>query len=158
VPKWKNVGEIVEWDGKRAKVALGLKSGNTSNFAKAFVVTVYPVEMEVLSERELKTVMGVQSGGKPGSAPKKVTVSALEVGSVPEQIDVRGQRLDDALREVTNYIDRAFRSGRSEVVVIHGLGTGALREGIRGLLKKTNYVATYDDAGTTGSTRIRFSN
>ena len=155
VPKWKNVGEIVEWNGKTAKVALGLKS--QTGFAKAFVVTLYPVEMEVLSERELKTVVGVQAGGKP-AVSKNVTVEALVVGSVPEQIDVRGQRLDDALREVTHYVDRAFRSGRMEVVVIHGLGTGALREGIRGLLKRTSYVATFDDAGTTGSTRIRFTN
>jgi len=155
VPKWKNVGEIVEWDGKRAKVALGLKA--TTGFAKAFVVSVYPVEMELLSERELKTVLGVQAGGKPAKS-KNVSVEALEVVSVPEQMDVRGQRLDDAVREVTHYIDRAFRSGRAEVVIIHGLGTGALREGIRNLLKKTNYVATFDDAGTSGSTRVRFSN
>jgi DNA mismatch repair protein MutS2 len=154
VPKWKNVGEIVEWDGKRAKVALGLKAA--TGFAKAFVVSVYPVEMEVLSERELKTLLGVQGGSAPGKS-KNVSVTALEVGSVPEQIDVRGQRLDDAIREVSSYIDRAFRSGRAEVVIIHGLGTGALREGIRALLKKTNYVAAVDDAGTTGSTRVRFS-
>jgi DNA mismatch repair protein MutS2 len=156
VPKWKNVGEIVEWDGKRAKVALGPKTGSTG-FAKAFVVSVYPVEMEVLSEREMRTVMGVQSFGKPGSKPKNFHVASPEIGSVPEQIDVRGQRLDDAIREVTSYIDRAFRSGRGEVVIIHGLGTGALREGIRDLLKKTNYVAAFEDAGSTGSTRIRFS-
>jgi DNA mismatch repair protein MutS2 len=157
VPKWKNVGEIVEWDGKRARVALGLKTANGTGFAKAFVVSVYTVEMEVLSERELKTVLGVQSGGKP-ARNKNVTVEALSVGSISEQIDVRGQRLDEAMREVTHYIDRAFRSGRGEVVIVHGLGTGALREGIRALLKKTNYVATFDDAGSSGATRVRFSN
>jgi DNA mismatch repair protein MutS2 len=155
VPKWKNVGEIVEWDGKRAKVALGPKVG--TGFAKAFVVSVYPVEMEILSEREMRAVLGVQTGGRPGKPSKNVNIASPEVGSIPEQVDVRGQRLDDAIREVTSYIDRAFRSGRVEVVIIHGLGTGALREGIRALLKKTNYVATFDDAGNTGSTRIRFS-
>lgn len=154
VPKWKNVGEIIEWDGKRAKVALGIQQ--TSGFGKAFVVSVYPVEMELLTERELKTVLGVKSGTKGGPS-KKVTVQSEDIGHIGDQIDVRGQRLDEAVRAVTVYIDRAFRSGKSEVTVIHGLGTGALREGIRDLLKKTNFVAQLQDAGSSGATRVFFS-
>ncbi len=154
VPKWKNVGEIIEWDGKRAKVALGVQSG--AGLGKAFVVTVYPVEMEPLNERELRTVLGVKAGqaGKPKSM---VTVQTADPGNVPDQLDVRGQRLDDTLREVGAYLDRAFRAGKIEVTLIHGLGTGALREGIRVLLKKTSYVAVFQDAGTSGATLVRFS-
>ena len=154
VPKWKNVGEIVEWDGKRAKVALGAQSG--AGLGKAFVVTVYPAEMELLSEREMKTVLGVRSG-QTGTKKQTVTVQAADPGHVGDQIDLRGQRLDDAMREVTNYLDRAFRAGKNEVTIVHGLGTGALREGVRSLLKSTNYVATYQDAGTSGATLVRFS-
>lgn len=154
VPKWKNVGEIVEWDGKKARVALGAHAG--SGLGKAFVVSIYPVEMEPLSERELRTVLGVKAGA-PGKEPKRVTVQASETGPVADQIDLRGQRLDDALRETGLYIDRAFRAGKNEVTIIHGLGTGALREGVRGLLKKTGYVAVYQDAGTSGATLVRFS-
>jgi DNA mismatch repair protein MutS2 len=155
VPKWKNVGEIVEWDGKRAKVALGANPASTG-LGKAFVVTVYPVEMEPLSAQELRTVLGVR-GGVGGKMPSRVRVEAADTGPVAEQIDVRGQRLDDAIREVSSYLDRAFRSGKSEVTVVHGLGTGALREGVRALLKKTNYVVNFDDAGSSGATRVRFS-
>lgn len=155
VPKWKNVGEIIEWDGKRAKVALGAQQAATG-MGKAFMVTVYPVEMEPLSERELKTVLGVRSGSgnQKGS---KVTVQSESVGHVPDQIDLRGQRLEDAVREASSYLDRAFRSGKNEVTIVHGLGTGALREGVRNLLKKTNYVAQYQDAGSSGATLVRFS-
>ena len=154
VPKWKNVGEIVEWDGKRAKVALGAQAA--TGLGKAFVVTVYPVEMEPLSERELRTVLGVKAG-QAGKPKQSVTVQMVDPGPVPEQMDFRGQRLDDALREAGSYLDRAFRAGRAEVTLIHGLGTGALREGIRVLLKKTSYVAVFEDAGTSGATRVRFS-
>ena len=154
VPKWKNVGEIVEWDGKKARVALGAQNG--TGLGKAFVVTVYPAEMELLSEREMKTVLGVRSG-QTGGKKKTVTVQASDPGHVADQIDLRGQRLDDAMREVTNYLDRAFRSGKIEVTIVHGLGTGALREGVRSLLKGTNYVANYQDAGTSGATVVRFS-
>jgi DNA mismatch repair protein MutS2 len=155
VPKWKNVGEIIEWDGKRAKVALGAQQ-STGGLGKAFVVTVYPVEMELLSERELRTVLGVRSGFG-GSKPAKVTVQSSETGHVSDQIDLRGKRLDDAMREVSGYLDRAFRSGKNEVTIVHGLGTGALREGVRSLLKSTNYVAQYQDAGSSGATLVRFS-
>ncbi|MBC7397373.1 MAG: Smr/MutS family protein [Bdellovibrionales bacterium] len=154
VPKWKNVGEIVDWDGKKARVALGIQQA--SGFGKAFIVSVYPVEMEVLSDRELRTAIGVK-GGMVGPKSRKATIQSASVAHVPDQIDVRGQRLDDAIREVTQYVDRAFRAGRGEVVIIHGLGTGALREGIRTLLKRTSYVALCQDAGTTGSTLVRFS-
>jgi DNA mismatch repair protein MutS2 len=154
VPKWKNVGEIVEWDGKRARVALGAQSG--SGLGKAFVVTLYPVEMEPLSERELRTVLGVRSGLPRKDSPR-VTVQTSDLGPVADQIDLRGQRLDDALRETGLYLDRAFRAGKNEVTIIHGLGTGALREGIRSLLKKMGYVAAFQDAGTSGATLVRFS-
>ena len=151
VPKWKNVGEIIEWDGKKAKVALGIQQ--TAGFGKAFVVAVYPVEMEVLSEREKRTVLGVKSTG----GASRVSVKSEDVGMVPDQLDVRGQRLDEGMAMVTNYIDRAFRAGRVEVTLVHGLGTGALREGIRQLLKKTSYVAVYQDAGSPGATLVRFA-
>ncbi|MBS1958010.1 MAG: Smr/MutS family protein [Bdellovibrionales bacterium] len=156
VPKWKNVGEIIEWDGKRGKVALGVQQ--THGMGKAFVVSVYPIEMEPLSERELKTVLGAKATATTGVAAKsKVSVQTENVGHVPEQIDLRGQRLDDAIRAVTTYLDHAYRAGRVEVTIIHGLGTGALREGVRDILKKTNYVVETRDAGSAGATMVRFS-
>ena len=153
VPKWKNVGEIVEWDGKKAKVALGAQQA--SGFGKAFMVTVYAVEMEVLSEREQRQVLGVKSGSQAKGS--KVSIQTEATGHVPDQLDLRGQRLDDAMNEATHYLDRAFRSGKSEVTIVHGLGTGALREGLRKLLKGTNYVAQVQDAGSAGATLVRFS-
>lgn len=152
-PKWKNVGEIVEWDGKKAKVALGAQSG--TGMGRAFVVTLFPVEMEMLSEQELKRVFGAKAG-KDVHKSSHVKIKTEDVGRVPEQIDVRGQRLDEALHKVSQYLDHAFRGGLSEVTVIHGLGTGALREGIRAMLSKLSFVSRFDDAGTTGSTKVYF--
>lgn len=132
-------------------MALGAQSG--AGLGKAFVVSVYPVEIEPLSERELRAVLGVRAGSA-GVKAAKVTVQ--DPGGVPDQIDVRGQRLDETLREVGNFLDRACRAGKPEVTIVHGLGTGALREGIREMLKKLNYVSAVEDAGTTGATRVRF--
>ena len=157
VPKWKNVGEIIEWDGKKAKVALGAQQN--SGFGKAFIVSVYPIEMELLNERELRTVLGVKASVKTGvkGAKSNVSIKSEDVGYIAEQLDVRGQRLDEALIAVRNYIDRAYRGGRAEITIVHGLGTGALREGIRALLKSTTYVAHVQDAGTPGAALVRFS-
>lgn len=154
-PKWKNVGEILEWDGKRAKVALGIQA--SQGMGRAFVVYLYPIEMEKLSAQEHQRVMSAQGGTKlHQQGLESVTVRSESVSGVPNQMDVRGQRLDEALKQVSQYLDHAFRSGKSEVLIIHGLGTGALREGIRELVKNTAYVSYYADGGTTGSTQVRF--
>lgn len=155
VPKWKNVGEITEWDGKKAKVALGAQQN--SGFGKAFIVSVYPMEMELLSEREKRTMLGVQHGTLGSKVSKNISVQTSSTASVSDQIDIRGQRLDEAMRAVTSYIDQAFLTGKPEVTIIHGLGTGALREGVIKLLKSTNFVAQYQDAGSSGATLVRFN-
>ncbi len=53
-----------------------------------------------------------------------------------QEIDLRGQRVDEALQNVTYFIDDAIRFGSSRVRILHGTGTGALRQYIR------NYLAT----------------
>ena len=155
VPKWKNVGEIIEWDGKKGRVSLGAQQ--KAGFGKAFVVSVYAVEIEALSERELRAVLGVKTGVPGSKVTSKVSVQMESPGFVPDSLDMRGQRLDEAMAEARNYLDRAFRADKTEVTLIHGLGTGALREGVRKMLKSTSYVAHFQDAGSAGATVVRFS-
>ena len=97
---------------------------------------------------------------RPQSSSKKVTVTAVPAAP-PSQIDLRGQRLDDAMIELEHYLDIAFRSGAlAEVTVVHGLGTGALREGARKLIDSLPYIKDYRDgglgAGGAGATIIEF--
>src|SRR5690625_7231034 len=46
------------------------------------------------------------------------------------EIDIRGERYQDALSKVEKYIDDALLAGHNQVTVIHGKGTGALRKGV----------------------------
>ncbi len=60
-------------------------------------------------------------------------------------IDVRGMRGDEALREVTSFIDDAQLLGIARVRILHGTGTGALRELIRRYLSTIPGIAGYRD-------------
>ena len=78
----------------------------------------------------------------------KVNVSVDE--SVESELDLRGQRFEEAMSNLEAYLDRAFRSGRSFVNIIHGIGTGALREGTLKLLSQLPYVHEFRDGGPGG--------
>ncbi len=67
--------------------------------------------------------------------------------AVRSEIDLRGKMVDEAVYELETYLDRAIMNSYNEVYVIHGKGTGALREGILNYLKKCPYVKEYRIGG-----------
>ena len=80
----------------------------------------------------------------------------LEAGV--RRCDVRGLRADEALREVEGFLDRAFREGEPAVLVVHGHGTGALRQALRAALSASPYVQSHQPGeayqGGDGVTRV----
>ncbi|MGA9290070.1 MAG: Smr/MutS family protein, partial [Anaerobacillus sp.] len=60
--------------------------------------------------------------------------------SVKTELDLRGKRYEDAQMEVERYIDDALLAGYSQVSIIHGKGTGALRKGVHEWLKRHSRV------------------
>lgn len=62
-----------------------------------------------------------------------------------QEIDVRGMRADEALQAVTYFIDDAIRFSCQRVRILHGTGTGALRQTIRQYLATTNGIKHYAD-------------
>jgi DNA mismatch repair protein MutS2 len=75
-----------------------------------------------------------------------------ERGAIPqapaasEEIEVRGQTLDEALPRVEKFIDDGFRAGIPRLRVVHGKGTGKMRTAVRGLLAKHPLVRGFDYA------------
>src|SRR5690625_3391223 len=63
--------------------------------------------------------------------------------SIKPELDLRGVRYEDAMREIENYLDNAILSGFPQVSIIHGKGTGALRQGATEYLKTHPNVKSY---------------
>ena len=63
--------------------------------------------------------------------------------NLSQTLDLRGYRLEDALCELENYLDKASLYNLSPVYVIHGHGTGVLKQAVRDFAKTSPYVAKY---------------
>ncbi|RPH59104.1 MAG: hypothetical protein EHM81_08830, partial [Chloroflexi bacterium] len=61
------------------------------------------------------------------------------------ELDLRGQNSEDALVKLDNYLDKAYMSGMPYVRIIHGKGTGKLRQEVRAALKGHPQVASYEE-------------
>ena len=133
--------------------------------AKAVVVVIGNISSKMpLDKVERITSNEYKSAVKETSR----TVSAVKVdSSISErklqfktEIDLRGERLNDALEQVTRYVDDAIMLGISSVRIIHGKGTGVLRDEIQKLLRTMPGVASAKDEhiqfGGSGVTIVTF--
>ncbi|MCK9305430.1 MAG: Smr/MutS family protein [Bacteroidales bacterium] len=124
------LGEILRIDGKEISVATGS------------VITRMGIEkVERISENEYRSAFKKSS---TGTGFVSETFSQAKLSFKPA-IDIRGQRLDEALESVTRFIDDALMVGVSPVRILHGKGNGVLREEIRKYLKTIGGVASLRD-------------
>lgn len=95
----------------------------------------------------------------PGYSGKRSTSSGMKMSkslSVSMEINLLGRTVDEALAELDKYLDDAYLAHLPSVRVVHGKGTGALRQAVHNHLKKLRYVKEYrlgeygeGDAGVT---------
>jgi DNA mismatch repair protein MutS2 len=89
------------------------------------------------------------------------TVTAGETANTSGELDVRGSRVHESDELVRQFVDDSSLQGLTSVRIIHGDGTGALREAIRVLLSKHPLVASFSaaprDRGGNGATQIDLS-
>jgi DNA mismatch repair protein MutS2 len=84
------------------------------------------------------------------AAPERVQAVRTvkrSVQTVPLQLDIRGLTVEEALPSVDRYLDQAVLSGLPRVTIIHGKGTGALRDGVRRYLSKHPHVSSWAPGG-----------
>ncbi|MBQ9757858.1 MAG: endonuclease MutS2 [Clostridia bacterium] len=73
--------------------------------------------------------------------PRKETLNSTK--TVKTEVDLRGMILEEALMETDMFLDRAAMSGLNTVTVIHGKGTGVLRQGVHDMLRKHPHVKSF---------------
>ncbi|MBM7541859.1 endonuclease MutS2 [Amphibacillus cookii] len=66
---------------------------------------------------------------------------------VKTELDLRGERYEDAIQQLEKYIDDALLAGYPRVSIIHGKGTGALRKGVQDFAKKHRHIASATAGG-----------
>ena len=142
-----------------------VRAGDTVNIVtldqKATVLSAPDSKGEVMVQAgvmklnvKLKDIRLIEE--KKASAPTSGKVGLGAGKQVGLELDVRGMLVDEANIMVDRYLDDAYNAGLSEVNIIHGKGTGALRTGIQAFLKRHPLVKGYrmgsygeGDAGVT---------
>ena len=125
-----SAGTVMELQGKQAVVAFGMIKS-----------TVKLEQLEKVSKGQIKKEIQkstfVSSDTTDHMHEKKLNFK--------QEIDVRGMRGDEALQTVTYFIDDAIQVGASRVRILHGTGTGILRQLIRDYLHSVPGVRHYHD-------------
>jgi DNA mismatch repair protein MutS2 len=121
VPSLQQQGLLQVVDGNAAEVSIG-----------QFRVRVRTADLDLIERA-------------PESEPESITLSRAQ-GSAPRptiELEIRGLRVEDALPEVDKYLDSAYLAGMPFVRIIHGKGTGVLRQAIREQLDGHPLVKQY---------------
>jgi DNA mismatch repair protein MutS2 len=125
------------------------------------------VEVEVLGRRVRMPLRELEGATRPTAAERRAAVPEVRVppvavatprGDVPFQLDLRGLRRDEAVERLEGYLENASLAGMPEARIVHGKGTGAVRQAVRDTLRSSQYVARFapepDANGGDGATAV----
>jgi DNA mismatch repair protein MutS2 len=133
-----------------------------------FEVEMGAMKMKIARDDIAEVLVSVGAQGQTADTPVKaarergISVSLENEGAnVPSEINVIGQTVDDASRDVEKFIDRAFLAGLPRVRVVHGSGMGILRKALRQLLQQHPHVESVAEApqneGGGGATLVELN-
>lgn len=92
---------------------------------------------------------------------KQVNVVKRASGRGPQaRLDLRGKRYEEAMNELDAFIDQALLNNMAQVDIIHGIGTGVIRQGVTKYLQRNKHVKSFgyapQNAGGSGATIVTF--
>lgn len=85
----------------------------------------------------------VASQDSDKSTIKAKTIIGSKSKSIKNEIDLRGKNIEEAILDIDKYLDDSYIANLKEVYLIHGKGTGALRDGIKSYLRGHKHVKSY---------------
>jgi DNA mismatch repair protein MutS2 len=126
--KFKITGDVISIDGDKAVL---LVSG------RKMTVDVH----DLIPKSGAAGSQPAGRSGRPRAGP------STDIAPVSAELNLIGQRVDDALDESDKFLDRALLEGKQAVRIIHGFGTGTLRKAIREHLRKHPAVKSWRPGG-----------
>ena len=111
-----------------------------------------------LEEKEFDLVQAQQ---EEPIKKKQVNVVKRAGGKGPQaRLDLRGKRYEEAMEALDAFIDQALLNNMAQVDIIHGIGTGVIREGVTKYLQRNKQVKSFgyapQNAGGSGATIVTF--
>ena len=95
--------------------------------------------------------------------PKRKQVNVVKLANTAgpkARLDLRGKRYEEAMEELDAFIDQALLNNMAQVDIIHGIGTGVIREGVTKYLRRNKHVKSFgyapQNAGGSGATIVIF--
>ena len=95
--------------------------------------------------------------------PKRKQVNVIKRANTAgpkARLDLRGKRYEEAMEELDAFIDQALLNNMAQVDIIHGIGTGVIREGVTKYLRRNKQVKSFgyapQNAGGSGATIVIF--
>ena len=93
-------------------------------------------------------------------AKQQVIVKSARASHVSSELDLRGKRYEEAMKDLELYLDAAILANYPRVTIIHGRGTGAIKQGVHKVLRSHRSVASFEFApmntGGNGATIVTF--
>ena len=112
-----------------------------------------------LEEKEFNLI----KAEKEAAQPKKRQVNVVKRSNTSgprSRLDLRGKRYEEAMQELDGFIDQALLNNMAQVDIIHGIGTGVIREGVTKYLRRNKHVKSFEyapqNAGGSGATIVTF--
>lgn len=145
--------------GEKVRIKDNGMVGEVSKVSKSSVTIIVGNISSTMSPERLERI----SSNEYRDASRKVFTPKIQVqdSSIRErklqfkpELDVRGERLSDAIDIVTRYVDDAVMLGMSSVRIIHGKGTGVLREEIQKYLRSLPGVSAKDEDVRQGGSGV----
>lgn len=118
----------------------GIILGNTVNKSNEVQVQVGSMKMNVKLSDLRKLSSNVSTSKSTG---KVTTEKSSKTKVISPEINVIGQNVDEAIYVIDKYLDNCASANISPVRIVHGKGTGKLREGIHSFLKKHPHVKSF---------------
>lgn len=133
LPRLRKEVSVLEINGASVRVAAG--------------VLKLTVRADELRKRTDAEPAGRRSSAKSGAAHVATKAPEVAIQTSSNTCDLRGLRVDDALAMTAAFLDRAFGAGERVVFLVHGHGTGALRDALRTELAAHTQVASFRAGG-----------